>query len=271
MIRTHCLMFAVTCSAAVAQARLVDVTTFPRAGTAVYDSQRGTTLVFEGSPNRLWEWDGATFRQRLGATHSPVVGTWDPSRRRFFGIDGTTWDGANWNTAPMPAGPGGFLAVAFDEARQRLVGVSAAAVSEWDGTQWLTITPPAAPPTVRSLVYDPTRGRCVLAAGTSPALFDWDGAQWSVIDASLPSQGSSFTYSMAYDPQHARLVVHGNTMIGALAPRTWSYANGAWHAIATPGTFDARNTQLIHDGIGLLRLDTVTFPGEGLWRLEGDV
>jgi hypothetical protein len=249
----------------------LDASPLPLGGIAAHRPDRGTTIVVDGVQNRLWEWDGATFRRLLGAaptTTNVGVATWDASRRRFVFGRGFTWDGANWNNLPMPSGVTQFGALAFDATRQRLVGLVGTDVHEWDGLAWTRITPPASPGEGYGLVFDAQRGRCVLAAGQTPALFDWDGAQWNVVDASLPSQGPYFVAGIEYDPVHARLVLHG--MVNGMSAVTWQFQAGAWQSIATPSGFTS-STRLTFDGIGLLRMGTGAFPREGLWRLEGNL
>lgn len=249
----------------------LDVSPLTLIGTAVYHPDRGVTVLVDAVQNRLWEWNGTTFRRVVGvapSTTNPGPAAWDPTNHRAVFGRGFAWDGANWHNLPMPIGVSQFGGLAVDAVRDRIVGLSGTNVYEWDGAAWTRIVPPASPGEGYAFVFDPQRGRCVLAANQPPALFDWDGAQWNVVDASLPLQHANFTASLVHDPIHGRLVLHGTSPVAGSPPATWQYQNGAWQSIATPSGL-ASYSRLTFDGIGLLRLGTSAFPTEGLWRLEG--
>jgi len=143
------------------------------AAQMVYDSARGTVLMFGGGPfeatataplsNELWSWDGSSWR-RLAADGP------SPRRDAFF---------------------------VFDSARERAVlfgGVTkfspttvASDTWEWDGSAWKQVATTG--PSGRQIAgggYDAQRRRVVLYGGsgtdhfaTTTDTWEWDGASWA--------------------------------------------------------------------------------------------
>lgn len=238
----------------------------PGPGTLVFDPDRGQSVLFESLTQRMWEWDGTRFRVLLGATHSLTSAIWDPIHHQILAYDGALWDGANWGNLTAPNG-WSLGAMAFDEARQRLVrrfGSGSQDIAEWDGTSWHRINPPASPGS-GSLVYDAGRGACVLGAGNPLTLWTWDGSQWNLLDANGPS-GS---FALVFDPGHNRLVANG-TNSPSTTPLTYEFTTAGWSQIAAPAAFSSGSTALAYDGIGLLRLGAPQ-QADGFWRLEGNL
>jgi hypothetical protein len=104
-----------------------------------YDAARQRVVLFGGSGPEAgrdtWEWDGTTWIPRFPETRPPERWlhsmTYDPVRARIvmFGGRGLTgplrdtweWDGNDWTELDVAPPPGGDPAIAYDEARQRLV------------------------------------------------------------------------------------------------------------------------------------------------------
>jgi len=249
----------------------------PQAGRLVFDSRRNVAVVIEN--DRMWDWDGTSFRQRLGQSHYLGWGTgpaaYDPHRGEIHHgqINGiATWDGASWQSSPTPTG-WSLGSMAFDAVRRRLVRVftNGPDVAEWDGVSWSRTTPPSSPGVNGLLVFDPSRGRCVLATGDPVTLWSWDGMAWTLVSGNGPTTTGSPRVQFAHDPAGSRLVltIGVNTALVPLA--TWAFGAAGWTPIATPAVFSNQSVNLTFDGTGILRLGAVTPLPEGLWRLEGNV
>lgn len=243
----------------------------PMSGSMVFDARRNLLVVLERGTDRMWDWDGRVFRQRLGPVHDFDVGAdYDPLLQEIRsgimrGIG--TWNGANWLATELPTGiPSGSST--FDPVRRRQIWVGSytTTVSEWDGLQWTYVTPPSSPGNVSSLCFDPSRGRCIAAVGDPVALWSWDGASWTLVDGNGPFAVGVSSLLLAYDPGNNRLILHGATN----PPRTWSFDSSGWTQIATPASFSNIGGDLAFDGIGMLRLGTYANLPEGLWRLEAN-
>jgi len=239
----------------------------PLSGTGVFDARRNVVTVLQSGS--MWDWDGTSFRQRLGLAPTYSSGTswavYDPQLGEIHkavsnGI--ATWNGVNWRSAPTPT-MWPLSGMAFDVARRRVVRLfsNSTDVAEWDGAQWARITPPASPGTGGFLVYDSTRGRCVRAAGDPLTLWSWDGGTWTLVDGNGPAgQGTS---GITFDPGGNRLLVHGGSPVQA----TWAYEGAAWVSVPTPPSFTQSAFTFVFDGTGMLRCSVV----DGFWRLEGNV
>ncbi|MCA8954115.1 MAG: hypothetical protein KDE27_31695 [Planctomycetes bacterium] len=247
----------------------------------VWDAQRGTMLALElpNSTGRLWQWDGAAFRQRLGVSHEygySRVTAYDTARGEIHTLDlGATnslrtWDGRRWRSTPIPASyqlSGANLA--YDDARQRLVALTgtlaAPDVVEFDGSTWSLVTPATMNPGGDgSLCYDPVRGRCVFAAGDPVQLWEWTGTDWKLV---APNGPSGVVGLLTYDPGNTRLIYSASTGVNPVT-FTWDATNG-WQSIAVPSDFPRSIGWLAHDGFGMLRFDW--FPEDrGYWRLVGN-
>lgn len=141
--------------------RITTIQPSPRSNAAMcYDSERGVVVLFGGATegghpgeqvrsDETWEWDGATWTQRIVSICPPgrddTAMAYD-SRRRvsvlFGGRDNALGElGDTW---------------------------------EWDGTTWTQITPSVAPPArhMHAMAYDARRGRTVLYGGEA------DGITW---------------------------------------------------------------------------------------------
>ena len=249
-----------------------------------HDSVRQRTVLFGGgvpssgaARDETWEWDGASWTQRLPA-HSPspraqVSMAYDAARQRvvlFGGLATSTvlgdtweWDGNDWTQrfpthAPSPRHSN---AIAYDAARQRIVlfgggGSTAAGFSdtwEWDGTDW-TQRSPASAPSARgtTMAYDAARQRVVLFGGSSIGgllndTWEWDGNTWT---QSFPTSSPSarFFHAMAHDARSQRVVLFGGVDFSQPNPvydDTWEWDGVDW-------TLNTAATGTVHRyGIGL--------------------
>lgn len=257
-----------TCLPAIAQgAAFALAMPAPQSGAAVFDPRRGVVTVLQ--QDAMWDWDGVSFRQRLGADQfhgwGTVAAAYDPNLGEIhqvvnYGI--ATWNGVAWRTTPHPT-TWSLGNVAFDAARRRLVSLmlNSTDVAEWDGASWWRIAPTASPGVGGSLVYDPVRARCLRVAGDPAQVWSWDGGNWTLVDGNGPP-GLNGAYT-AFDPLGNRLLLHGRGP--SLA--TWSYDGSAWSSIATPATFTNGAFTFVFDGIGMLRCSTT----DGFWRLENNL
>src|SRR5262249_11910483 len=142
------------------------------------------------APAGLWEWDGATWTQRM----------------------------------PSPAPPPrAYGAMAYDPLRHVIVlfgGLASGTQAnlgdtwEWDGTTWTDRTPdlsPAARP-FSSPAYDPQRRRIELyggsGLGTLGDQWEWDGATWTQV-AFLDATPARNEAAMIYDAIQKQLVYFG--------------------------------------------------------------
>ena len=190
----------------------------PRSGAAMaYDVARhravlygGYTLSGFGVSSETWEWDGATWTQRMPA-HSP----------------GST------NT----------VAMTYDRQRQRIVLLSdcgnlSTCVSEWDGTDWTNLSVPFAdsPPSRHNatLVDDERRQRVVLFGGADPSssaidgdVWDWDGQTWTQRQPN-PAGPSRTAAAGVYDVLAGRVSVFGGSTTSSRTDvaTTWTYGFG---------------------------------------------
>jgi hypothetical protein len=169
---------------------------FIRGHDAVYDSARGVTVLFGGAndvgalSDQTWEFDGATWVERLPTIHPPATRdhrmAYDSGRGVvvLFNISGELWeyDGDDWvqRTSQLPPSPSARVDFGMDYDRARGVTVlQGGYVSdlgvlsdtwEWDGMNW-TQRLPANPSNARTaryrhaLVFDSARRRSLLLGG----------------------------------------------------------------------------------------------------------
>ncbi|MEW5849663.1 MAG: kelch repeat-containing protein [Myxococcota bacterium] len=165
----------------------------------VYDSHRGTVLLFggatgdtEGELDDLWSWDGEAW------TALTPADALKPFARRP-------------------------LACTFDHGRGRMVVYGALAGDyvygetwEWDGTRWYLLTPTNNPPLRlrTTATYDDARGVTVLFGGFTPEVvslndtWTWDGTNWEAQSPSVAPQARAGA-SLTYDPLQERVLLYG--------------------------------------------------------------
>lgn len=213
----------------------------------VYDSARGVTVLFggynfNGIQSDTWEWNGATWTQRL-PQHTPPARLWtamtyDIARHEtvlFGGSNGTllndTWvyDGTDWTQAATAQAPPvrRAHAMAYDAARARTVmfggqdptGTNLNDTWEFDGTAWSQVTAANAPSARlwHSMAYDANLGGAVVFGGTSytaepfPGLNDtwlFDGSDWQQISPNI-NINPRLQAALSYDSDRGELVLFG--------------------------------------------------------------
>jgi hypothetical protein len=231
----------------------------PNLGTGsvmVYDVMRQCVVLWgnaAGSGNaQLWEWNGATWQQRLVAmpTFPGSVGyAYDRARGVTVVFGGTTtnddtweWNGVAWSH-PLPAvrpPAREQSAMAFDPITQRCLLYGGFGTNQvklvdtwtWNGSIWQQQFP-ASPPFSRdqaTMVVDVDRARVVLQGGSDYDFqtWEWDGAQWHYSNPNAP--GAWLWRAGFYDTVRRETVLHGgmHPWVGN-TNYTWRYRtpNGA--------------------------------------------
>ncbi len=140
-----------------------------------------------------------------------------------------------WAKASVTARSG--HAMAFDDARQRLVLFGGSTADTWvlDGAIWTQRFPAASPPARdgHAMAYDAARQRVVLFGGSDlgGALADtweWDGATWTqrFPAASPPAR---FDTALAYDAARRRVILFGgNADLAGTRSDTWEWDGTTW-------------------------------------------
>ncbi len=144
----------------------------------------------------------------------------------------------------------------------------------YDGNDWTEKFPVNAPsPRARChMVYDIQRGVSVLYGGAGPAslatttppttaqeTWEWDGTDWTQVMTPI-NPGDRRSYSMAYDINRGRVVLHGGIQSGLGAEsETWEYDGRNWMltVISAPTGPRAGAAMCFHAGLG----KTVLFGG----------
>ncbi len=193
---------------------------------AAFDTVRGHAVLFGGI---------------LAGSPNPLRDTW----LRFPSAEA-------WTAEDVLAPPARSRhAMAFDEARQRLVlfGGQGSSSSmndtwEWDGDVWIRLTPSESPP-VRyghTMAYDAARQRVVLfggfgGTGTPARLRDtwtWDGTAWTLASNIGPS--ARFDSAMAYSAFNERIILVGGNTGTTAAAEVWQWNGTTWTQLQTPTT-----------------------------------
>jgi len=230
-----------------------------------YDSKRGVVVLFGGTGDcggtcsDTWEWNGATWSQRISSDAPP--GRWahdlayDSARGVVVlfggmgagdGLDDTwEWNGTNWTLRTPANRPHGryFYAMAYDNMRGVVVlfggyyyvggqGYYLDDTWEYNGTNWVQRSP-ANHPSVRyghALVYDSARGVVVLFGGTENGqnrmgdTWEWDGTNWTQRSPANNPPGQ-IAHAMAYDSARGTTVLFG----GEVGPdETWEWDGTNW-------------------------------------------
>ena len=259
---------------------LVDVATaMPQGGPTptaryghcmAYDSAREVVVMFGGNASAVWsanllsetwEWDGATWTQRVSANapspraHGAMC--YDAARGVcvYFGgnVGGQSelaetweWDGVNWTQRILPAAPPARYSpnMVFDSVRGVAVlfggwdgGSGFGDTWEYDGVTWTQVaTTGPAPRGTHSMAFDAARGKTVVFGGWDGSTrfddtWEWDGASWTLISpAAAPSARD--TQGMCYDPTSSRVLLFGGNAPGALGD-TWEWDGVSW-TVASP-------------------------------------
>lgn len=106
------------------------------------------------------------------------------------------------------------------------------------------------------LAFDPSRGTVVLYGGDTaltfpgdpqPAMWELQPTGWSSI-CNPCTPGPKGSHTMAYDPDHARLLMFGGQTLAGNEAELWSFASGTWTQLVGSGTPSARhNATFVHD------------------------
>jgi hypothetical protein len=245
---------------------------------AVYDSARGTVVVFGGLER---------------GTSVPFSDTWE------WNGDGGSWTN---RTTTQTAGPRLEPAMSYDSLRDRVVlfgGLDGSTFLndtwEWDGATgvWTDVTPSGTSPPARvaaAMSFDEARGRTVLfggsvfgAGGANPTAFgdtwEWDGASWTQVATTGPSARTD--HQMVYDSVRGNVVVFGGDGGDLASPEpddVWEWTPaGQWlqrpqWPAANPGprvfhslAFDPNTGKTILFGGGTNAPATTS----DLWELDG--
>lgn len=174
----------------------------------------------------LWEFDGATWVQRVQAGNDPGGGqvgrfVFDAPRQEMllFGLGITAWNGVTWTSRPLPAAPQVPVGTpVYDAVGQRVLmfpafqpALGPQPVFAWQGEQWSLVASVAAP-TDRSVVlaYDATRAEVIglrsslgSSADDRSHTFVWrnfgsPGSGWQLAVSGLPTgrAGAAFGYDL---------------------------------------------------------------------------
>lgn len=236
-----------------------------------YDSDRGRVVLFGGSTgifsgfkNEVWEWDGDT--QTWAGPIQPVTlptarnvhaMTYDARLHRtvVFGGYGSggarddvwLWDGETqtW-TGPLqptvrPSRRRG-AALAYDAMRGRTVFFGGLDVSvnkttdtwEWDGTRWFGPLAGNRPNVLsgHSVTYDNARGRTVVFGGNGPSekndVWEWDGDVWFGPLAPATRPSARYGHGSAYDTLRNNVVVIGGGGNGYSDVGVWEWDGSQW-------------------------------------------
>lgn len=267
----------------VAQAQFARVGFTPRADAQVaFEPVTAAGYAYAptptGVPQYLWrhddgEWLAVTTAHVPPPTYGPLA-TWPGHGILLFANGLWLFDGSDWTSLPTSSGPNGLVAMAFDETRQRLVGITAAtggAVWEFDGTNWQSagtgpspLFPPFEPVAMAWLAA--TQEVVVVMPGSLLQLYGWNGATWTPRFAGFAHPGTS----VAPAPGGGLLLAGG-----FLFPLTWD-APRVWNGTAmvtlpVPGRPDERpSPDLWFDPVRQRTVVTGVRPGNGnTWDWDG--
>ena len=188
------------------------------AGAMAYDSNRGVSVLFGGSPSSGY----------------PTAGTWE-------------WDGISWTQRTLAVSPTGraWHAMAYDSAHGQVVlfggnggGNTMADTWTYDGTHWLQLFPATSPPARfgATMAFDSVRSRIVLFGGYSNGsrlndTWEWDGITWTQRVSIATPQLRAFT-SMVFDSHVGKTILFGGNHLRPLdlgpINDTWQWDGNQW-------------------------------------------
>ncbi len=185
----------------------------PRCGHAMaYDSARGVTVLFGGSPafdysGETWEWNGSAWTQRLVTGPSPRL----------------------WHAMAYDAGRG--VTVLFGGATN---GPNSGETWEWNGSTWTQrLVSGPSPRYQHTMAYDAARGVTVLFGGNTTGgyndeTWEWNGSTWTQRVVNGPSARAN--HAMAYDSGRGATVLFGGYTNGSNGANgeTWEWNGSTW-------------------------------------------
>ena len=195
----------------------------------------GTSVELPASSSQLQDmvWEAQPAPTEHPEMLHQITPAYDPNRGRVLLTDNNVlsdvWElnGDAWtkHTTTSVTPKGGYLPLAFDSARDRLVCVgggdwevtstnTAQTVNmnqtwEWDGSQWNHLQPKHHPPEgVRALAYDAARQLVVASPECSDALWLWNGVDWR--DGPKLGVSDICVQALVYDHVHEQILAFGN-------------------------------------------------------------
>ncbi|HNT28219.1 MAG TPA: DUF4215 domain-containing protein [bacterium] len=220
------------------------------------DEAHGKVMLFGGKGdgeqelNDLWEWNGATWTQKLPpisslpANLSGGVITYDESRDSIVLLSSyytqdevgyhnftNTWEwlSGKWalrNPPTIPTFSSGSMM--YDGANNEAVLFSYSETWGWNGINWSKKAPSSTPTGNGVLVYDQTREKGLLYTGSET--WEWDGYDdsWAKkTTVNIPSASTGF--AMAYDAERDKVVLFG----GGYSEQYFDPACGCWQTTTT--------------------------------------
>lgn len=259
------------------------------AGRMASDGRR--VVLFGGSnpqpaPHHdTWGWDGTAwsllddpgflgvlsgtfgltaFHRRL---ESFVVGDMSANQPPVFQILGN--DGLLRHAGAVP--PNGLGHIAYDVARDRLIGLDQAFQTawSWDGQTWTRLPDPPAMVYPSTSWWEP-RQRCLsFLQSRSASVVDWDGTAWSVRSIAGVPMTRDYV-AVGYDPARDRLVAYGGQFQTTFYRETWEWDGANW-TLKDSGGPVRRGWALAYGGerVGML-LFSSTYPQRPeIWNWDG--
>ncbi len=269
----------------------------------VFDPGRGAAVVFGGRGERAGfavQWDGADWSgdvgwllwdlERTGSTFDAEAGhvlTYGGAATGGRRAEGWVlrWTGTDWlQLVPRQGPPRRPLAMAFDQARDRLVAFTAYDLLEWDGSRWDWRPAPAEldGAEAAAMAWDPAAGRVEVVVASPDDRLDvwsWDGAQWSRTDPpARPPAREHFAVARDDRPGRGRLVLFGGTRADAGAcaleadtawcDDTWEWDGETWELAAPERRPPGRYLPVMAAGPDGVVLTGAHLPD--LWCWDGD-
>lgn len=243
----------------------------------VHDPIRGVIVLYGGhsgttSLSDTWEWNGATWTQRLVTGPGPRNGhtmSFDTTRGRVVLIGGETqpaapgvqkrsdvweWDGTAWTQRHVTSPTGRWShSMAYHApgaaANNHLIlfggqwNPSAALLLGdtwlWNGVTWTqpSLTTAPSPRGHSAMAYDSQRAATVLFGGYTTApnnqTWSWNGTNWQQL-APANSPGARYGHAMAFHAASGQTIVFAGYNAGGLND-TWSWNGTNWTNI-TPAS-----------------------------------
>lgn len=256
-------------------------------GRLAADGQR--VILFGGWDSRstvppldTWGWDGRTWSQLddpgylghypgynmvayHGGLEAFVVGLTSPNQPPVFQVVGN--DGVLRHAGPIP--PNGLGHIAYDVARDRLVGLDRSFTTAWawDGRTWTRLPDPPSMGLPSASWWEPRARRLVYLQRSAQRLIDWDGTAWSQRSiAGVPMTREAVI--VAHDPERDRLLAYGGKFQQTFFPETWEWDGSSWTLLDANGPFRAA-VAMVHSGHPHGMLLMLGGAWRDIWRWNG--